>query len=82
MTVLLDSKDNVDLAQTHIEAVCLGGFSGCVFSKYYIWHEFGRKISASVKQYMVASGSIVERYTVIYLREIEKDKFSLIQTLW
>lgn len=31
---------------------------------------------------MVASGSIVERYTVIYLREIEKGKFSLIQTLW
>lgn len=67
----------------HISKLCVWEVLVAVFfSKYYIWHEFGRKISASVKQYMVASGSIVERYTVIYLREIEKDKFSLIQTLW
>lgn len=31
MTVLLDSEGIVDLAQTRIEAICLRGFSACVF---------------------------------------------------
>lgn len=68
MTVLLDSEDIVDLAQKHIEAVCMGGLSGRAFFPNIV---SGRKISASVKQYMIASGSIVERYDGF----IDREKF-------
>lgn len=61
MRLLLDSEDIVDLAQTHIKALCMGGFSGCVF---FFGTSLARKISASVKQYMIASVSIVERCEV------------------
>lgn len=72
MALLLDSEDIVDLAQTHIEALCAGGFSGCVFHTNIVsGMSLAGKMSASVKQYMTARGSIAERHDVFKrLRDI------------
>lgn len=41
--------------QTHVGAVCMGGFGGCVFFPNTV---SGRKSSTSVKQSIIANGSI------------------------